>query len=163
MRGLARHLLPVVLLLALAAPAPAQGTAEPEQPGVGGLIGSIVGALLGGWLGGQASDSAVVRGAAAAVGAALGAWFGDDAYAWLTAADRELATQAEARALEAGTTVSWRNPDSGASGRVVTEATDGEGDCRSFRHLLRADDGTERQVDGRACRNPDGSWRVVGG
>jgi surface antigen len=79
--------------------------------------------------------------------------------------DLDLARAAQYRALEYGRTgrpVAWRNESSGRSGEVVAGpgATVNALDCRDYSHTVRAD-GRRRTVRGTACRQPDGTWRVV--
>ena len=156
-----RILLAFALALGLAGPAHAQ--ANEADASIGAVIGGVLGGLAGSYFGSESAGG--VRAAATAVGAALGAWFGDAAYGYLTETDRALAAEAEQREFADGdgvTTASWRNPDSGAAGRVEADriAADEDGACRAFRHRIETGNGTET-VEAQACRNPDGSWRVV--
>jgi surface antigen len=79
--------------------------------------------------------------------------------------DLSLARGAQYRALEYGRTgrpVAWRNEASGHSGEVVAGpgATVNALDCRDYSHTVRLD-GRRRTVRGTACRQPNGTWRVV--
>jgi surface antigen len=62
-----------------------------------------------------------------------------------------------------GETSTWNNPDSGNSGTITPQTTykDDDGkDCRDFESTITVDGKTE-VAHGRACRQPDGSWKVV--
>lgn len=127
-------------------------------------IGTVAGALAGGVIGNQiGSGSGQVI--ATAVGAVAGGLIGMEVGRALDERDRQLAMQAEYRALEtaqAGRPVEWRNPDSGRYGEVVV----GPGyqvnalDCRDYTHSVYID-GQPQVARGTACREPDGTWRIV--
>src|SRR5262249_61916618 len=81
------------------------------------------------------------------------------------AAARKSAINTPYSALErtpAGTTSTWQNPDSGNSGSVTPMHTyeTAAGYCREFEQTIRVGGRTERGY-GTACRQPDGSWRIV--
>ena len=80
---------------------------------------------------------------------------------------RLYAQQTAQHALEtapSGTTSSWRNPDTGHSGTFTPEKTykaaDGD-DCRDFTSTVTIQ-GRAETMRGQACRQPDGTWRIVG-
>ncbi len=63
-----------------------------------------------------------------------------------------------------GETITWANPSSGNRGMVVatrdgTNQSTGEY-CREFQHEVQVGGKGERAY-GTACRQPDGSWRIV--
>jgi surface antigen len=84
----------------------------------------------------------------------------------LDAQDRRIAAQNSQRAFEAtpaGTTTTWHNPDSGNSGTVTPTRTyqNSSGQyCREFQQTITIGGQDERSF-GTACRQPDGSWRIV--
>lgn len=127
-------------------------------------IGTVAGALAGGAIGSQiGSGSGQVI--ATAVGAVAGGLIGMEVGRALDARDRRLAMEAEYRALEnaqAGRPVSWRNETSGHYGEVVV----GPGyqvnalDCRDYTHTVYID-GQPQVARGTACREADGTWRIV--
>jgi surface antigen len=130
------------------------GCATKQQSGA--VIGAGAGALAG---------SAIARGHAsgAIVGGMLGALLGSEVGRQMDAADQAQLT----RVLEAAPThqpTAWVNPDSGNSYRVTpvrtyTQASSGA-PCREFR--MFGDVGArEQEIYGTACRQPDGSWRIV--
>jgi len=62
-----------------------------------------------------------------------------------------------------GTTSTWRNPDSGNSGDVTpvkTYQTASGQYCREYQQTVVIN-GKSQRAYGRACREPDGSWRIV--
>ena len=84
----------------------------------------------------------------------------------LDRADRAALGQSTQQALESspsGQSVSWNNPDSGHYGTVVPEPairqSSGEY-CREYQQTIVIDGQTE-QAHGRACRQPDGTWKIV--
>jgi surface antigen len=127
-------------------------------------VGAISGAVAGGVIGnqiGSGSDRVV----ATAIGALAGGLIGAEIGRSLDQRDRQEALAAEYRALEfgrAGRPVAWRNDASGIYGEVVP----GQGyevnslDCRDYSHTIYID-GRPRIARGTACRQPDGTWRIV--
>jgi surface antigen len=80
----------------------------------------------------------------------------------LSADDRELALQAEYRALEysaAGKSIEWKNKSGNRVGEVVAAQPYqvGSQNCRQYTHTVRTD-GAPQSARGTACRNEDGSW-----
>jgi len=84
----------------------------------------------------------------------------------LSEADRRAAMAAEYRALEygtAGVAAPWSNPQSGHHGTVVADKpyVSGNQYCRVYAHSIFI--GAQPQtMKGKACREPDGTWRSVG-
>jgi surface antigen len=63
----------------------------------------------------------------------------------------------------AGQTSTWRNPDSGHEGTVTpirTYQTASNQNCREYETTVTIDGRQERAV-GRACRQADGTWKIV--
>jgi surface antigen len=125
---------------------------------VGGLGGAAAGGLLAAALGGKGPGIA----AGAILGGLIGGAIGDR----LDAADREKASAAASQALESvpsGQSVAWRNPDSGNSGVVTpvrTYQTSTGQHCREYTQTITIG-GEKHQSYGTACRQPDGSWKIV--
>jgi surface antigen len=127
----------------------------------GGLLGAVGGAVAGSQFG-QGKG----RIAAAAAGTLLGALVGSEVGSSLDRADQQYArrAQTQAQAAPIGQSIVWSNPESGHSGTVtpVREgrvASTGEY-CREFQQTVTVG-GQSQQAYGTACRQPDGSWRVV--
>ena len=159
--SLSKTLTTVSLAAALAiSVAGCESTGGQKQTGgavVGGLAGAIAGAQFG-----QGSG----RVAAGAVGALLGALVGSEVGRSLDKADLAYANQANTRAQAAplNQPIQWSNPQSGNYGTVtpVREGTTASGGyCREFQQTVTIGGKTESAY-GTACRQPDGTWKVVG-
>lgn len=131
-----------------------------QKQTVGALGGAALGGLAGSQIGG--GDGRLL---ATGVGAVLGALIGSEIGRSLDDADRLAAERASQRAFETtptGQATSWRNPDSGNYGEITpvrTYQSDGR-DCRDFTHTIYVD-GRSETARGTACRQSDGTWRVV--
>jgi surface antigen len=126
------------------------------------LLGAAVGGAAGGLIAAQVAHGEH-RPAAIAGGALLGILLGGS----IGNAMDQLDERCVGQVLEhAGSdqTVSWRNPDSGASYQVTpTRTWEEEGRyCREYTTTVRID-GRPQQAYGTACRQPDGSWERVRG
>lgn len=146
-----------IATLSLAGCAPNAG---PKEQG-GTLLGAGAGALIGSHIGsGKGSLVAV------AIGTLAGALIGQDIGRSLDQADR-LAMESNAQyALEhapTNTSTPWRNPDSGNAGQITpieTYQTKNGEYCREYHQTVWVG-GKEQQAYGTACRQPDGSWKIV--
>ncbi len=125
-------------------------------------LGAAGGAAAGGLIGAAASGSP----AAIAGGVILGGLAGGAVGNMLDQRDRQLASRAAQQALEAapvGTAVPWTNPDTGHTGAITPVRTyqvaDG-GYCREYQQVVTIN-GQQQRSFGTACRQPDGSWKVV--
>jgi len=129
-------------------------------------IGTILGAGLGALVGSQVGDGKGKL-VAVALGALGGAFAGSQLGKALDDIDRLKANQSQQSALENnkdGVSSTWKNPNTGNSGRVTPTRTtrkesSGE-DCRGYEHEIFVD-GQKEVVKGTACRKSDGSWRVI--
>ena len=146
-----------VVVFTLAACAPQMG---PKETG-GALLGAGTGALIGSQIG-QGRGTMV----AVAVGTLAGALIGQSVGQSLDRAD-QLAMQQNAQyALEhtrTNSTTNWVNPDSGNYGSFTPVETyqrrDGQY-CREYVQTVSVG-GQPQQAYGTACRQPDGTWRIV--
>lgn len=127
----------------------------------GGLLGGIGGAVAGAQFGKGSGKLA-----ATAAGTLLGALIGSEMGKSLDRADQGYAARAQHQAAAApiGQPIMWSNPESGHSGSV-TPVREGRnmqtGEyCREFQQTIQVG-GQTQQGYGIACRQPDGSWRVV--
>ena len=148
----------ILALLLVVGLAGCQTSAPGEKAIVGGLGGATVGGLLSAGLG--ASPAAIAG--SVILGGLVGGAIGDR----LDAADKRQASEAAARALESapsGQSVAWNNPDTNHSGTVTPtntyQSTSGQY-CREYQQTITID-GQPHQSYGTACRQPDGSWKVM--
>jgi len=153
--NLSYRMLACALLLAVAL----TGCAE---AGPKTAIGAVGGAAAGGLIGAAAGGGATGIIGGVLLGGLLGGAVGNA----LDQRDRDLAAQAYQNSLEnerTGTTSTWRNPDSGHSGTVTPtrtyESASGQY-CREFQQTVTVG-GETQQAYGTACRQPDGSWKIV--
>jgi surface antigen len=146
----------LILTLAVAACSNDAGTKQTGGTILGGIGGAVAGAQFGGGTG---------RLAATALGTLLGAFVGSEVGKSLDKADQQAARQAESHAQTApiGQRIAWSNPDTGHSGTVtpMRDGADQNGNyCREFQTSVTID-GKSEGAYGTACRQPDGSWKVV--
>jgi surface antigen len=142
------------------------GSPDGEGPGPKENTGTLLGALGGAALGSQFGGGAGGHIAGALVGAGVGAFLGNRIGAAMDDEDKQRAYAAQMDALDRGAPgapVSWKNPDSGRYGTVVPGPAYQEGgrSCRSYTHTIYID-GRPETVRGTACRNPDGTWTMLG-
>jgi len=156
------------MIAALAAAALLLGACE--GAGVGGMGGkqtggALIGAAGGGLLGSQ-FGSGTGRLVATGAGVLLGALLGSEVGKSMDETDR-LRSQAvwrQAQSAPVGQPIVWNNPANGHHGQVVTvrDGTDQRTGayCREFQETVTIG-GRQEQAYGTACRQPDGTWRVV--
>jgi surface antigen len=147
----------VAAVLALGACQNGQG---PDKTDIGTILGGVGGAVAGAQFG-----HGTGRVAAAAAGTLIGAFVGREVGKSLDKADMAAAHQAQTQAQTApiGEKIAWSNPETGHSGTVTPtrQGTDQSGNqCREYQSTVTIGGKTE-QAYGTACRQPDGSWRVV--
>ena len=125
---------------------------------VGTLGGAVAGGLLGSRFGGGAGKLATT-----AIGTLVGAYAGQQLARHFSPADQNRASDAEERAVANNQTITWNNPQSGNSGTIqpvrTYQGTDGQ-TCRDYNHTVVIDGRTE-VARGTACRQADGSWKLV--
>ncbi|HEX7968863.1 MAG TPA: RT0821/Lpp0805 family surface protein [Stellaceae bacterium] len=154
---------------AYVAPAPQPVPQDYAPPGTigankttgGALVGAGVGGLIGSKLGhGKGKDVATVLGVIA--GGLLGSQVG----ASLDRADQAQLHTTTVTALETappGQALPWSNPNTGNYGSVVPQGVYQTADgqyCREFQQTIVVG-GQQEHGFGKACRQPDGSWKVV--
>jgi surface antigen len=149
-----------IAIIAVTALGLAACTEGREKEELGTIIGGIGGAAIGSQIGGGSG-----RIIAAAAGTLLGAFAGRELGKSLDKADAAEAKKAQdkAHAAPIGQQISWSNPESGHSGTVTPtrQGTDQAGNqCREYQSTVTIGGKTE-QAYGTACRQPDGSWKVV--
>lgn len=135
-------------------------------------VGTVAGAVAGGVIGGQFGGGSDDRAMAAVGGAVLGGIAGNaiarngcrndraDAYYYNSTYSDAFEDAGYGRRHE------WRNPHTGRYGYVTPRrAVDGysygyDNECREFEQIVYVD-GYPYTDTGIACRNPDGTWRIV--
>lgn len=142
-------------------PGAGQDTGGISKQDIGTVLGGIGGAVIGSTMGGGNG-----RIATTAAGAILGGFAGSAIGKSLDKADAAAANQAAQSALEnnsAGQSTPWKNPQTGNSGTVTPEnyyqTADGTY-CREFQQTIIVS-GQSQNAYGKACRQPDGSWKIV--
>lgn len=131
----------------------------PNQAG-GTLIGAAAGGLIGSQFGSGSGKLA-----ATGVGVLLGALAGNQIGKQMDQEDqrRALAAQQAAYSAPVGQQIVWNNPNNGHSGVItpVRDGTDQNGNqCREFQTTVTIG-GQPQQAYGQACRQADGTWKVV--
>jgi surface antigen len=124
-------------------------------------IGAAGGATVGGLIAAAAGGNPAAIAASVIGGLLVGGLVGN----LLDDRDKRLQAEAAARALETaptGQSVAWKNPDSGHSGTVTPTKTyqTASGYCRDYQATVEIE-GKQERASGKACRQPDGTWRVV--
>ena len=154
------HIKSLILVVALIATGCAGEPYRGDRETTGGLTGAALGGLLGAQFG-----SGGGRVATTALGVLIGALIGSEVGHSLDEVDRMRANEAVVRAHDAplGEPVTWNNPESGHYG-TVTPTRDGTSEsgnyCREYNETVTIGGKTE-QAYGVACRQPDGTWRIV--
>ena len=123
------------------------------------LLGAAVGAGLGGLAGSKVGDGTGQL-VAVAVGTFLGAVLGAEVGRSLDELDEACAGQALDHAGD-NETVVWENPDQGARYELTPSRSYNDARnlyCREYQTVAIVG-GRRRELFGRACRQPDGSWK----
>lgn len=127
----------------------------------GTLIGAGLGGLLGSQFGGGTGKLAMT-----ALGVVGGGLLGNSLGRSLDRADQAYYSRASQQAVAApiGETITWSNPQSGNYGTVTPtregyQSTTGAY-CREYQQEIVVG-GQRQQGYGQACRQPDGSWKVI--
>ena len=116
---------------------------------VGTVTGGTIGALLGSQIG-HGSGRHVAIAAGAITGALIGGQIGKTM-------DRQDQQQVY-YALENNRSRSWTNPNTG--NQYTVTPTSSSGYCREYT-TTGVINGQQQKMYGKACRQPDGSWKVV--
>ena len=157
MRGGVLKGVAVVALVAILGTGCATMEANPKT-----TVGAAGGGLVGGLIAAAAGGNPAAIAASVIGGMLIGGMVGN----LLDQRDKQMAAEAAHRAMESAPTgkpVAWSNPDSGHSGTVTptkTYQTANGTYCREYQTTVLIDGKLERAT-GTACRQADGSWRVV--
>lgn len=150
----------LILAVALVATGCASESYRGDRETTGGLAGAALGGLLGAQFGSGSGSLATT-----AAGVLIGALIGSEIGRSMDEVDRMRANEAVLKAHDAplGEKITWKNPESGHYGTVTPTregATESGNYCREFQESVTIGGKTE-QAYGVACRQPDGSWRIV--
>ena len=132
----------------------------PKETG-GTVIGGVGGAIIGSQVGGGTGRLVGV-----AIGTLAGALIGQEVGRSLDRADRLAMENTAQQALEYNETrhsSAWRNPDTGHSGTITPVRTYKEPAgryCREYTQTVMIG-GEQHKAYGTACRQPDGTWKIV--
>ncbi|MFI4918515.1 MAG: RT0821/Lpp0805 family surface protein [Legionellales bacterium] len=132
------------------------GCAPMNNEGVGTITGGVVGGLLGSQFGGGSGKVLAVAG-----GALLGAYLGGQIGKTMDRQDR-IELQRALETAPTGRVIIWSNPDNGNRYTVTPTRTyyHAQQPCREYT-TQAVIGGKSQQIYGKACRQGDGSWRVV--
>ncbi len=142
-------ILSVPLLLGLA------GCTQAES---GRFFGTIIGAIIGS----EISNNPLGTMLGASIGGSFGSSIGRD----LAKTDRMMLGKSYRNSLnhgESGVTSTWHNPDTRHSGSFTPQEpfqNKSNQYCREFQQTVTIG-GKEQTAYGTACRQPDGSWKII--
>ena len=142
----------IVLLLLGCAPGTQQGQS------VGSIAGAIFGSFVGHQFGGGSGKTI-----ATAVGAVAGGLIGSElgrVYDRLNREEQRIHTKTLSNTIQTskiGKGNKWYNPQTGNSGKVIV--TEQKGYCREYQETIVIG-GREHQAYEKACRQPDGTWKI---
>jgi len=141
------------LLACLAVAACSTAPTKEEQ---GMIIGAIAGGILGHQVGGGSGQVLATM-----VGTVAGAAIGGSIGRTMDETDR-INASATLENVRTGVSSGWVNPDTGYEYVMTPTNTydSGTGPCREYT-LDATIGGKTEQIYGTACRQPDGSWKVV--
>jgi len=154
-----------IFFILLAVSGPIRAECNQEQTGGGEILGTLAGAAIGGLIGsqiGSGTGNSVAIGAGVVAGGFLGNKMGQS----MDCQDQQSHYDTTQNALETkpvGQSATWTNPDTGHSGEITPTRTYTASDgtpCREFTQTIYVD-GEYEQIQGTACRQPDGSWKPV--
>jgi surface antigen len=129
-------------------------------------IGTLAGAGLGAWAGSAIDNRGSGGVIAVAAGTVIGGLIGNQIGKGLDKVDRMEAGKAQYSSLEygrSGQSRDWYNPDTGNGGSYTPQAAykDKSGTyCREYQQNITVG-GRNETAYGTACRQPDGTWKVV--
>jgi surface antigen len=150
---------PMILALAIAGSSGCQSMGPKETGGT--VIGGATGALIGSQIG---SGGGRVLGVA--IGALAGGLVGREIGTQLDRRDQlemERSAQYSLEHNRVDEPYEWRNPDTGHYGHVTPKKTYKSPEGRYCREYLQTVyiGGSPHEAYGTACRQPDGSWKIV--
>jgi surface antigen len=140
---------------------PARGVMNggaPSKQEIGTVAGVVGGGLIGSAFGSGTGQALAIVG-----GALLGGVLGNVVGGNMDDADRAAYERASQRAMNTGSTQTWRNSESGHRGSVTPGkryTNDAGNYCRAYTQKIVIE-GKTHTGHGTACRDDDGTWRIV--
>lgn len=148
-----KNFLTLLLIAILASPMVACQTKEQGGAVVGGVLGGVLGSNVGG---GDGRTAAIIA------GTILGAYVGSEMGRYMDENDERKA-QAALEYNRDRQMSSWHNPNTGADVTATPTRTfrsaSGE-NCREYQTTVTVS-GKQEKAYGTACRQQDGSWKIV--
>lgn len=148
-----KNFLTLLLIATLAAPMVACQTKEQGGAVMGGVLGGVLGSNVGG---GQGNTAAIIA------GTILGAWVGSEMGRYMDENDERKARSALEYNRD-NQSSSWHNPNTGADVSATptrTYQSASGSNCREYQTTVTVS-GKQEKAYGNACRQPDGTWKVV--
>jgi surface antigen len=159
-RNTAKWIAPIALVAFVGSGCQSMGQTVADNPKATG--GAALGAASGGLIAAAAGGGAAGIVGGVLLGGLLGGAIGNA----LDQRDKQMAYQAQQATLERnqiGQAGPWRNPDTGHYGSYTptkTYETSSGQYCREYQEKVVID-GKTHSAYGTACRQPDGSWKIV--
>jgi len=129
-----------------------------NKENVGTAVGVVGGGLVGSAIGAGTGQIVAIIG-----GGLLGGVLGNRVGKSMDNADRAAYNRASQQAMNTGQVRSWKNPDSSNYGTITPHRAyrNDEGqECRRYTQTIYIN-GTKHQGHGTACREDDGTWKIV--
>lgn len=148
-----KNFLAFLLIVVLAAPMVACQTKEQGGAVMGGVLGGVLGSNVGG---GQGNTAAIIA------GTILGAYVGSEMGRYMDENDERKARSALEYNRD-NQSSSWHNPNTGADVTTTptrTYQSANSENCREYQTVVTVN-GRQEKAYGNACRQPDGTWKVV--
>lgn len=135
-----------------------------DRQQIGTIGGAAAGAVAGRAIGGSGTSGTI----GTIVGAIAGGYLGSEIGKSLDNKDRDELGTTTQRALDTGNigqAYNWTNPDTGNRGSITPTSRSyarAEGNnCRDFNTTVTLNEGRTSSNAGTACKQADGSWRIV--
>lgn len=146
----------IALLLVSALTFGLVGCSEGNNTGGATAVGALAGGLLGSQFGGGSGQVAAAIG-----GAVLGGYVGNQVGQYMDRQDR-MNMQSAIINTPVGQQASWTNSESNVTYQVrpTRNYHKGSSYCREYQTRVQIK-GQWKNAYGRACRQPDGSWKIV--
>jgi surface antigen len=131
-----------------------------DEQQIGTIAGAAAGAAGGKAIGGDGTQGYV----GLILGAVVGGYLGGELGKRLSKSDQNQQAAATNKVLDTGQPQRWANAETGASGSVSAQPTFKNSQnevCRDFSSSATTSDGATGAGKGTACKQADGTWRIV--